>query len=71
MAVEDDEGRPASSSLEDLESAFDLVDVVGVTNSENVPSVSFEPRRDVFCERNPRVSFNGDVVVVVDPAKII
>src|SRR5262249_53453431 len=39
MSVEDEEGRPALGLLEDLESVLDSVDIVGVTNPQNVPAV--------------------------------
>jgi hypothetical protein len=50
---------------------LDAIDVVGVPYPQHVPAVTEEARRHVFRERDARVSFDGDVVVVVNPAEVI
>ena len=43
--------------------------LASVTRS-HVPAIAFEPRADIFAERQAGVAFNGDVIVVVDPAEV-
>ena len=57
--------------VEDGEGMLDALDVIGVADAQNVPAVSEESRSDVFGECDTGVAFNGDVVVVPDPAKVI
>src|SRR5207247_316570 len=38
---------------------------------QNVPSVSQEPGGNVLGEGDARVPFDGDVIVVVDPAELV
>ena len=71
MAVENDEGGPGLRLAEDLESVLDAIDVVGIADPQNVPSVTQEPGRYVLREGDARVAFDGDVIVVVDPAEIV
>ena len=54
-----------------VEGVLDAIDVVGVADPQHVPAVRQEPRRDVLGERDARVAFDRDVVVVVDPAEIV
>ena len=42
-----------------------------VTDPQDIPTVTQEPCRDIFGEGNARVSLDGDVVVVVNPAEVI
>src|SRR2546425_7467870 len=71
MAVENDERGPALGLVEDLEGVLDATGIVGIADPQNVPSVSQEPGRYVFREGDARVAFDGDVIVVVDPAEIV
>src|SRR6058998_1719662 len=71
MAVENDEGRPPLCLAEDFESVLDAIDVVGIANPQNVPSVTQEPGRYILREGDARVAFDCDVIVVVDPAEIV
>src|SRR4051812_27883162 len=43
MAVQNDEGWTPLGLLKDIESLLDALDVVGVADAQNVPSVSHEP----------------------------
>ena len=71
MAVEDDEGGPASGLLKDLERVCDPIDVVGVGDAQHVPPVGQEPGGDILGEREVGAALDGDVVVVEDPAEVI
>src|SRR5262249_15838251 len=50
---------------------FDPVNVIGVTHAQYVPAVAQKPGRDVLCKGDARIAFDRDVIVVVDPAKIV
>src|SRR5262245_28901059 len=71
MAVENNEGWTVFLVLENIKGVPDPIDVVGVANPQNIPSVGQKPGGDVLREGDARVSLDGDVVVVVNPAKII
>src|SRR5262245_30705880 len=71
MAVENDERGPVLRLAEDPEGVLDAIDIVGITNAQNVPPVAQEPGRYVLGEGDTCVAFDGDVVVVVDPAEIV
>ena len=71
MTVENDQGRAAGGVPEDLQRILDTVDVVGVTDAQDVPGVALEANRDVLREGDARAAFDGDVVVVVDPAQVV
>src|SRR5438067_2628307 len=71
MAVQNDERRPALRLLENFERVFDSANVIGIADAQNVPAVSEKARGYIFGERDVRVPFDADVIVVVDPAEII
>src|SRR5262249_52771346 len=71
VAVEDDERGPALGLAEDGERILDALNVVGVPHPQHVPLIAEEARRDVLREGDPRLAFNGDVVVVIDPAEVV
>ena len=71
VAVENDERGPAFGLAEDLERVLDAIDVVGVADPQHVPAVGEESGGDIFGEGDAGVAFDGDVVVVVDPAEVI
>ncbi len=50
---------------------LDAIDVVGVGDPQHVPAVGQKTGRDVFGEGDAGVAFDGDVVVVLDPAEVI
>jgi len=70
MTVKNDERGAALRLAKDLERVFDAIRVVRIADSQDIPSVRDESRLNVFGERDPRVAFDGDVIVVVDPAQI-
>ena len=71
VTVQDNERRTPLRLLEDVDCVLDTLQVVGVTDSQHVPSVGQESRLHIFGKGDPRISLDGDVVVVVDPAEII
>src|SRR5262249_28917070 len=50
---------------------LDSIKIVGITHTNHVPSVGQEPPSDILGERDIRLAFDGDVVVVVDPAQVV
>src|SRR5215467_11720613 len=71
MAVENDECGPVVRLPKDLERLFDAADIVCIADSQNIPSVGDESSLNVFGERDARVAFDRDVIVVVNPAEIV
>src|SRR6516225_8390790 len=71
VAIENDESRAVFLMPEDVKSVLDPIDVIGVANPENIPSIGQKSGGDVLREGDTRVAFDGDVVVVVNPAKVI
>ena len=55
----------------DVEGVLDTLDIVGIADPQDVPAISQKSRLNVFGKSDPRVPFDRDVVVVVDPAKIV
>src|SRR5215467_5779617 len=64
-------GRLARRPSGIAEGVLDSIKVVGIAHTNHVPSVGQEPPRDVLGERDIRFAFDGDVVVVVDPAQVV
>src|SRR5262245_29886630 len=71
VAIEDDERRPALRLPEEAEGSLDTIEIVGVTDTQDVPAVPEEAGRDVLGEREAGLPFDRDVVVVVDPAEVV
>src|SRR6476469_185526 len=71
MAVQYNERGPAFRLLEYHERLFDSVNVIGIADAQNVPAVGEKTRGHVFGERDVRVPFDADVIVVPNPAEII
>ena len=70
MAVYDDQSRAIAGLLERAKARADQVQIVGVGNVRDVPSVSGEPRSYIFRERQRSAAFDRDPIAVVDPAEI-
>ena len=70
VAVDDDERRTVGAGLERREGLSEQVEVVGVADPHDVPSVGEEPARDVLREGEVRPPLDRDAVVVVDPAEV-
>ncbi len=71
MAVHNDESGAAFGLPENCERMLDSVNVVGVTNPQNAPTISEEPRRNILRERDSCVALNGNMVVVPDPTEVV
>ena len=71
VAVDDDQCGLVGGLTENVESfgRARSVSLASVTCID-VPAVAFEARAHVFAEGQAGVAFDGDVVVVVDPAEI-
>jgi hypothetical protein len=71
VAVEDDQRRPVRGLGEHLQRVLDAPQVVGVADAQHVPAIGLEARGDVLGEGDAGLAFDGDVVVVVDPAEVV
>src|SRR4029077_11509915 len=71
MGVQDEEFWATLGLVKDIQRLLDALDVIGIAYAQNVPPVAEEAGGDVLGEGDARVSFDGDVVVVVDPAEVI
>src|SRR4029450_7224892 len=71
VAVDDDQRRSLGFLPEDLESAGEQREVVGVADPGDVPAVAGEPGGDVVRVGDLRWAVDRDVVVVVDPAEVV
>ena len=69
-ALYDDHGRPFLLGLERLQRAGQRVEVVGVVDPLNRPAVALESGCNVLGEGEIGAAFDGDLVVVVDPAQV-
>src|SRR5215471_7937668 len=56
---------------EDLESVLDSLEIVSIANTQDVPAVSQESCFDILGKGDARVPLDRDVIVVVNPAKVI
>ena len=70
VTIQHNEGGPFLGLSEDLNGVLDALYVVGVADTQHVPAVSQKSCLDVLCKRDARFSLDGDVIVVVDPAKV-
>src|SRR4030095_2831769 len=71
MTIQHDECGPVLCFSESGERLFDTIYIVGISDSQHVPSIREEASRYILSECYTRVSFDRDVVVVVDPAKVV
>src|ERR1051325_6902759 len=71
MAIQNDKCGPAFRLFENRERLFDSVNVIGIADAQDIPAVSEKTRGHVFGERDVRIPFDADVIVVPDPAEII
>jgi hypothetical protein len=70
VAVDDDESRAIGAGLERLERAVEQIEIVRVTDADDVPSICEKTPGDVLREREIGASLDRDPVVVVDPAEV-
>src|SRR5262249_38145630 len=71
VAVQNDQRGSTFGLAEDGKRILDALEVVGITNPQDVPVIAEESRRDVLGEGDTRFAFDGDVVVVIDPAEVV
>ncbi len=70
MAVHDDERGTVGGGVKRLERVAETIQIIGITDTQDIPPVTQESRRHIFRESQRRIAFNGDVVVVVNPAQV-
>ena len=70
VAVDDDERWPVGARAERADRPLEECEVVGITDTRDVPAVAGEARRDVLAEGERRGALDRHVVVVVEPAQI-
>src|SRR5271170_4883496 len=71
MAVENYESRAAFGASENFKRVLNEVNIVCVTHPQDIPAIAEKPGGDVFGEGDVCIPFDGDVVVVVDPAEVV
>src|SRR5262245_34815011 len=71
MTINNYDGRSARRPRGIPKGVLDSIKIVGITHTNHVPSVGKEPTSDIFGERDIGLAFDGDVVVVVDPAEVV
>ena len=70
VTVHDDQGGSIGGGAERVERPPQHVEIVGVADACHVPAIGDEARRHVLGERPVGVTFDRDLVVVVDPAEV-
>ena len=68
MAIDNDQRRAVRRVLEGAQGALQHLQVVDVADARDVPAVADEAGGDVLAEGSIGVAFDGDLVVVVEPA---
>src|SRR5262249_42724507 len=71
VAVQHDERGAVLRLAKDVEGVLDALDVIGIADTQDVPAVGQKSRRHVLCKGDARLTFDGDMVVVVDPAQVV
>src|SRR6516162_620557 len=71
VTVEHDECRAAGRLLEYPERVFNAIYIIGIADTQDIPTIGEEARSDIFREGNASVAFNRDVVVVPDPTETV
>ena len=71
VAVQNDEGRAILGFVKHVERVLDAIDVIGVAHAQNIPAITEKAGRDVLGKGDARIAFDGDVIVVVNPAEVI
>ena len=70
VAVDDDQRRPVVGALKGSERAGKHLEIVRIAHPGHVPPVADEAGGHIFRESQSRIAFDGDVIVVVNPAEI-
>src|SRR5258708_28320481 len=71
MAIYDYDGRSACRTRGITQRFLDAIEIVGIPYTNDIPSVGEKPAGDIFGERDIGFTFDGDAIVVVNPAKVI
>src|SRR5262249_48552602 len=71
VTVKNNEGWAMLGLAKDSQCLFDPVDVICVSDAKSVPAVAQKSGRDVLGKGDARIAFDRDVIVVVDPAKVV
>src|SRR6185295_384303 len=71
VTIDNCDGRSARSPHGVPKGVLDSIEIVGITDTNHVPSVGKEPPSNILGERDIRLAFDGDVVVVVNPAQVV
>src|SRR5262245_49576671 len=71
VAVNDDEGRSPPWARCSSKVFLDTIEIVSTRPAEDVPSVSEEAPRHIFGEGDVGLAFDGDVIVVINPAEVV
>ena len=70
VAIDDDQRGPVAGVLEGAKGPLQHFQIVGVADPQHVPVVTDKAGRHVLAERPIGVAFDGDFVVVIQPAEI-
>src|SRR5262249_21587885 len=71
VSVQYDEGWATLGLAKNRQRVLDPADVIGVAHAQNVPTITQKSGRDVLRKGDARVTFNRDVIVVIDPAEVV
>src|SRR5262249_23646122 len=70
VAIHDNERRPIARIEKSSQSARKHFQIISVAHASHIPSIAQETGGYILSKSQSRVTFYGDVVVIVDPAKI-
>ena len=70
VAVDDNQRWFVGGVAENIERLCHCHGVIGIGDMLDIPAITFETCADIFAECQAGVAFDGDVIVIVDPAKI-
>src|SRR5581483_1628228 len=70
VTIHHEERRPVGRCLETAKCTSEAFRIIGIADARHVPAIAEETHRDVFAKRQRCIAFDGDVIVVVNPAKI-
>src|SRR5262249_40379881 len=70
VAINNNERWPVVGVEKSAQSAGQHFQIIGVAHASHIPSVAEEAGGYILSKSQSRVTFYGDVVVIVDPAKI-
>src|SRR5262249_3751207 len=70
VTVHNDQGWPLGLFEGCTDGMIEQIEIVRVAHTLNVPMVGHETLRDVVAKGEGRVSFDADLIVVVDPEKV-